>query len=98
MLAVMARMTDEQYPVARRERKVEQQEAANAELRNRRAMQPAGQLDARNAALRCQKPGGGQELTPDLLLAGEASIATLHVLPLHHGTRDIFPCLFLSSQ
>ena len=65
----MARMTDEQYPVARRERKVEQQEAANAELRIWKAMQPAGQLDARNAALRCRKPMGGRELNPDLLLA-----------------------------
>ena len=71
MLATIARMNDEQYPVARRERKAEQQEAANAELRNRRAMQPAGQLNARNAVFRSRKPGGGRELNPDFLLADQ---------------------------
>ena len=67
----MARMIDEQYPLARWEGKAEQQEAVNAELRNRRAMQPAGQLDARNAVFRSRKPGGGLELNPDFLLAGQ---------------------------
>ncbi|CAG0887399.1 unnamed protein product [Darwinula stevensoni] len=42
----------------------EEQEAANAELRNKRAVQPAEQFDTRNAALRCRKPGGGRDLNP----------------------------------
>ena len=67
----MARMIDEQYPVAHWERKAEQQEAANVELRNRRARQPAGQLDTRNATLKCRKPWDGRELNSDILLAGQ---------------------------
>ena len=84
----MARMIDEQYPLARWEGKAEQQEAANVELRNRRAMQPAGQLDARNATLKCRRPG----IEPGLLACRSS------VLPLHHGIWKILSGLSMSSQ
>ncbi|CAG0893484.1 unnamed protein product [Darwinula stevensoni] len=70
VLAAIARISDEQEAdVGRTAQTGEQQEAAKAELRNKRAVQLPEQLDARNAALKCRKPGGGRELNP-VLLAG----------------------------